>query len=117
MSAFLDVLSWIFLILGGSVSLIASIGVLRLPDVFSRMHAAGMLDTLGAGCLLLGLVLQAGISVISFKLFLVFALLLATTSTAGHALAKSALAAGLEPDLKPRGKENDPGESPSEVTS
>ena len=105
MSLVLDVLSWILLVSGGLIAIAAGIGVLRLPDVFSRMHAAGMLDTLGAGCVLLGLVLQAGISVLAFKLLLVFAFLLFTTATAGHALAKSAVAAGLQPDLEPRGSQ------------
>lgn len=103
MSAVIDVLSWILLTSGGLIAIAAGIGVLRLPDVFSRMHAAGMLDTLGAGCILLGLALQAGISVLTFKLFLVFAFLMLTTSTAGHALAKSAVAAGMKPDLTPQG--------------
>ena len=71
--------------------------------MFSRMHAAGMLDTLGAACVLLGLVFQAGVSVISFKLFLVYGLLSMTTSSAAHALAKAATASGLKPDLTPRG--------------
>lgn len=103
MSLVLDVLSWALLMLGGGIAVIAGIGVMRLPDMFSRMHAAGMLDTLGAACVLLGLILQAGISVISFKLFLVYALLSMTTSTAAHALAKAAAASGLKPDLTPLG--------------
>ena len=99
----LDVLSWALLLSGGLISIIAGVGVLRLPDMFSRMHAAGMLDTLGAACVLLGLILQAGVSVISFKLFLVFVLLSMTTPTAAHALAKAATASGLKPDLTPLG--------------
>lgn len=103
MNLVLDILSWILLMGGGAIGVIAGIGVLRLPDMFSRMHAAGMLDTLGAACVLLGLILQAGISVISFKLFLVYVLLSMTTSTAAHALAKAATASGLQPDLRPLG--------------
>jgi multicomponent Na+:H+ antiporter subunit G len=103
MSLVLDILSWAFLMAGGGISLIAGIGVLRLPDMFSRMHASGMLDTLGAACVLLGLILQAGISVISFKLFLVFLVLSMTSSTAAHALAKAATASGLKPNLTPMG--------------
>ncbi len=103
MSTLIDILSWILLLSGGLISVIAGIGVLRLPDMFSRMHAAGMLDTLGAACVLSGLILQAGISVISFKLFLVFVLLGMTTPTAAHALAKAATASGIKPDLTPMG--------------
>ncbi len=103
MSLVIDILSWAFLMAGGGISLIAGIGVLRLPDMFSRMHASGMLDTLGAACVLLGLILQAGISVISFKLFLVFMVLSLTSSTAAHALAKAAVASGMKPNLTPMG--------------
>lgn len=97
MSLFLDVLSWALLLAGGATSIVAGIGLNRFPDVFSRMHAASMIDTLGAGCVILGLILQAGFGVIGLKLLLVFVLLAMTTTTAGHALAKSALASGLRP--------------------
>ncbi len=100
MSVVLDILSWILLISGGLVSIVAGIGLIRFPDVFSRMHAASMLDTLGAGCVLLGLILQAGFGVIGLKLIIVFFLLAITTTSAGHALAKSALASGLRPKDK-----------------
>ncbi|MEM8709966.1 MAG: monovalent cation/H(+) antiporter subunit G [Planctomycetota bacterium] len=117
MSAVLDIASWALLITGGSISILAGVGLLRLPDVFSRMHASGMLDTLGAACVLLGLILQAGVSVISFKLFLVFVFLAMTTSTAGHALAKAAIAAGEKPDLTPRGASPTGSQRGPEVTS
>lgn len=97
MSAVLDVLSWVLLVSGGVISVVAGIGILRMPDLFSRMHAASMLDTLGAACVLGGLILQAGFTVVAFKLFAVLAFLAITTSTAAHALAKSALADGLIP--------------------
>lgn len=97
MSEFLDVVSWILLVTGGVVSVIAGFGILRFPDLFSRMHAASMLDTVGAACVLGGLILQAGFTVVAFKLFMVFAFLAITTSTAAHALAKSALADGVIP--------------------
>ena len=115
MSLVLDILSWALLITGGGISIIAGIGVLRLPDLFSRMHASGMLDTLGAACVLLGLILQAGVSVISFKLFLVFMVLSMTSSTAAHALAKAAIASGVKPNLTRLGSSPLPGPSSDEV--
>lgn len=115
MSALLDVLSWVLLVGGGIVAVIAGIGVNRMPDVFSRMHAAGMLDTLGAVAITLGLVLQAGLTVMALKLGLMVVFLMITTATAAHALAKSALAVGIEPagteDMKSpsaRGEEVEP---------
>ena len=97
MSVLLDILSWALLLFGGFVGIVAGIGILRMPDVFTRMHAAGMLDTLGAGCILLGLALQSGFTLITVKLALVLGFLILTTATAAHALAKSARTAGLEP--------------------
>lgn len=109
MTLALDALSWVFLVGGGLVSIVAGVGLLRFPDVYTRMHAASMLDTLGAGSICLGLVLQTIKNVlgpedavtltpfVAFKLLLVFLFLAATTSTAGHALAKSALASGVGP--------------------
>ena len=117
MSLVLDILSWILLMVGGGISLIAGIGLLRLPDLFSRMHASGMLDTLGAACVLLGLILQAGVSVISFKLFLVFMVLSMTSSTAAHALAKAAITSGIRPNLTPMGPASNSGPKDDEVKS
>ncbi|MEW6690701.1 MAG: monovalent cation/H(+) antiporter subunit G, partial [Pseudomonadota bacterium] len=92
MSAALDVLSWILLAAGGLFCLIGAVGLLRMPDLFTRMHAASVTDTLGAGLILLGLILQAGLTLVSFKLLAIGLLLFFTTPTATHALAKAALA-------------------------
>ena len=97
MSVLLDILSWILLLTGGAVAITAGVGLNRFPDVFSRMHAASMLDTLGAACILVGLILQASSVVIGIKLFMVLLFLAVTTTTAGHALVKSALASGEVP--------------------
>jgi multicomponent Na+:H+ antiporter subunit G len=63
------------------------------------MHAAGTTDTLCAALILLGLGLQAGLSLVSFKLLLIFAFLLFTSPTATHALANAALQGNLKPKL------------------
>ena len=60
MTLLVDIASWILLLGGGFFLLVGGIGVLRLPDIFTRMHAAGITDTLGAGLVLLGLIVQAG---------------------------------------------------------
>ena len=97
MEAFLDVLSWVLLLAGGIIAVVSGWGVLRLPDVYTRMHAASMLDSLGALCVFAGLALQTGWSLMTFKLALTYAFLLLTTATAAHVLGKSALRSGLEP--------------------
>ena len=97
MEAALDVLSWVLLLVGGSVAVISGVGLLRLPDLYPRLHAASMLDSLGALCVFLGLALQAESVAVGIKLLLAPAFLLLTTATAAHVLSKSARRAGLEP--------------------
>ena len=95
----LDILSWIFLVAGGLLGIIGGIGIHRFPDFFTRLHAAGTTDTLCAALILIGLGLQSGFTLASFKLFLIFAFILFTSPTASHALANAALHGGLEPLL------------------
>ena len=92
-----DILSWICLLGGGFFVLAGGIGVLRLPDFYTRIHAAGVTDTMGAWSILLGLALQAGWSLVTVKLGLIFLFLFFTSPTAAHALAKAALHGGLRP--------------------
>jgi multicomponent Na+:H+ antiporter subunit G len=92
-----DTLSWICIVGGAVLGLIGGIGMHRLPDFYSRMHAAGITDTLCAALFLLGLGFQAGLSLATFKLLLIFAFLLFTNPTASHALGNAALFSGLKP--------------------
>lgn len=99
MTLLLDILSWACIVTGGVFCLLSGIGLMRLPDVFTRMHAASLADTLGAGLILLGLVLQAGIGadLVGIKLILILVFLLFTSPVATHALAHAALLDGLVP--------------------
>lgn len=99
MSAVLDALSWALLAAGGLFCVIGAAGLLRMPDFFTRMHAASVIDTLGAGLILLGLALQAGLTLVTVKLLVIGLLVLFTSPTATHALARAALARGLKPVL------------------
>lgn len=95
----LDLLSWALLVAGGAFCVIGALGLLRMPDFFTRMHAAGLADTLGAGLILAGLLLQAGWSLVSVKLIAIGLLIFFTSPTATHALARAALVRGLKPVL------------------
>lgn len=95
----IDILSWICLIGGGVVGIIGGIGIHLFPDFYTRQHATGITDTLCALLILLGLSLQAGLSLAAFKLVLVFLLLFFTSPTASHALANAAMHSGLKPTL------------------
>ena len=99
MESAMDIASWILLMAGSRFAVVGGIGLLRLPDFFSRMHAGGMTDTMGAGMILTGLMFQTGLSLITFKLVIITLLLLLSSPTSAHALAKSALRQGLEPLL------------------
>ena len=94
-----DVLSWICLGLGGALGIIGGIGMHRFPDFYTRLHAAGTTDTLCAALFLLGLGLQAGLTLASFKLFLIFVFIFFTSPTASHSLANAAMLGGLKPKL------------------
>lgn len=96
----LDMLSWACMLAGGGFAIVSGIGLIRLPDLFSRMHAAGIADTLAAGLILAGLMLQAGWSLNLTKLALILVFILFTNPTATHALAKAALHGGLKPLTK-----------------
>ena len=94
-----DALSWVLLAAGGFVVVVGGIGVLRLPDLYTRLHAAGVTDTLGAFLVLSGLALQAGWSLVAVKLIMIWLLLLFTGPVSSHALARAALAGGVSPRL------------------
>ena len=97
MSTLLDTLSWVLLTLGGLSVLIGGIGALRMPDLYTRMHAASVTDSLGAMLVLVGIMLQAGWSLATIKLAAILLFLLMTSPTSSNALASAALLAGTRP--------------------
>lgn len=94
-----DLLSMLFLASGAFFSLVGGIGLVRMPDFYTRMHAASVTETLGAGLMLLGLMLQAGLTLVAVKLLMIGLLIFFASPTATHALAKAALLSGLKPRL------------------
>jgi len=97
MNAVLDVLTWACLLGGAIFLLIGAIGVLRFPDFYTRLHAVSVCDTMGAGLVLVGLMLQGGLSLVTVKLLLIFYFMIFTGPTAVHALAEAALQGRLKP--------------------
>ena len=93
MGTLLDILSWVLLTAGGGFVLVGGIGALRMPNLYTRMHAASVTDTMGAVLVIAGVMLQAGLSLAAILLFL-----LITGPTASYALASAALLAGIKPD-------------------
>jgi multicomponent Na+:H+ antiporter subunit G len=92
---------WILLVAGSVFCVIGGIGMIRMPDFYTRSHAASITDTLGATLILVGLALYSGFNLITVKLFFVLFLLYVTSPTAAHALVKAAYSKGLDaPDLE-----------------
>lgn len=102
MAALLDALSWVLLTVGGISVLIGGIGALRMPDLYTRMHAASVTDSLGAILVLTGIMLQAGWSLATIKLIAILLFLLLTSPTSSNALASAALLAGTRPFAETR---------------
>ena len=99
-----ELLSWVFLMLGSFLCVSGAFGLLRFPDFYTRMHAAGVTDTLGSGLVLAGLALQSGGDILVLaKLGFIFLFILFANPTATHALAMAALRGGLKPQLGPGG--------------
>jgi multicomponent Na+:H+ antiporter subunit G len=92
-------LSAVMILAGSAFVVIGTIGLVRMPELYTRMHAASVTDTLGAGLLLGGLMLQAGLTLVSLKLLFLLALFFFVGPLASHALAQAALHEGVDPLL------------------
>ena len=97
MSQVLDLLTVILVLAGVFIALVSALGVLRLPDFFTRIHPAGKNDSLGQVLLLLGLMLQATSWQVAVKLLLISAFLVITTPSSTYAIARAAIADGRVP--------------------
>lgn len=98
MALLVDIASWILLSLGGAFVFIGGLGALRMPNLYTRIHAASLTDTMGAMLVIAGIMLQAGASLATIKLAAILLFLLFTGPTASNALASAALLAGVRPD-------------------
>jgi multicomponent Na+:H+ antiporter subunit G len=98
-SLVLDIASWALILLGACFVLVGALGLVRMPEVFTRMHAASVIDTAGAGFLVSGMLLQAGFGLTLLKLLILMALFFVTGPVVTHALAQTCLHEGVEPLL------------------
>jgi multicomponent Na+:H+ antiporter subunit G len=89
----------VLIVTGALFALVGGIGLLRLPDLYSRMHGSGITDTLGATLILLGLTLHSGLSLVTIKLISIWFFLLLTSPTSTHALVRAAISHGIQPWL------------------
>jgi multicomponent Na+:H+ antiporter subunit G len=97
-----DVLHWIggtLIALGALWSIMGAAGVLRFPDVYTRIHAASLTDTGGATLMLLGMGFMVEPGIVTLKLFFVWAFVMLTTPAAANALANAAFSSGHRPRI------------------
>jgi multicomponent Na+:H+ antiporter subunit G len=95
----IDILSWVLIVLGSFFTIVGGIGLVRMPDVYTRMHAASVTDTLGGGLLIFGMILQAGFTLVTLKLLFILGLFFFFAPVVTHALAQAALHENIEPRL------------------
>ncbi len=92
-----EILAWGLILSGSFFLLVGAFGVVRLPDFWTRLHAASVLDSGGMLLLLAGMVVYSGFSLVSVKLIIIALFLFLTAPTATHAAANAAYVSGLRP--------------------
>ena len=98
MNMLVDIASWILFSTGGAFVFIGGLGALRMPNFYTRIHAASLTDSMGTILIVLAIMLQAGWSLATLKLLTRLGFLMLTGPTASYALANAALLSGLKPD-------------------
>ncbi len=88
------------LLIGSAFCALAALGLLRLPDLYTRLHAASKAGTLGAGLILLGVGFASGDVAIAVRCVLGLLFVVLTTPVSAHLLARAALQSGLSPDAR-----------------
>jgi len=104
MDLILDIGTWVLLLAGSLLLLITGFGLLRLPDLYTRIHAGGMADTLATFLIFVGLSFQSGFSLVFVQLLLVLVFVFFSCPTASYALAQGSFVAGLKAKLDGFGK-------------
>jgi len=96
----IDWISDICLLLGGILTLTGAVGLLRLPDFFTRLHAASVTETLAAMLLIIGIILDTGFTLDSAKLMLLILIMIIANPTITHALCRAAANGGNTPEME-----------------
>jgi multicomponent Na+:H+ antiporter subunit G len=99
MNLAIEIASWALILLGCFFTVVGALGLVRMPDVFTRMHAGSVTDTLGVGFLILGMAVQAGFGLVTLKLFFLLVLFFFSGPVVTHALAQACLHEGIAPIL------------------
>ena len=104
MELLLNIFTGICFFIGSLSIIIGACGLIKLPDVFSRIHSAGMIDTAGAGFIILGMIFQSGISLATAKLVFIAIFIFFSSPVSSNVISNLARKKGLAPIGKKRGK-------------
>ena len=96
-----EILSWVLIVSGSFFAIVGAVGIYRFPDFWARLHAASISDSAGMILLMIGMALQAGLTLITVKLIIIGVFLFITGPTTTHAVANAALVSGLRPTEAP----------------
>ena len=92
-----DIISWVLFVSGGAFVFIGGLGAIRLPNFYTRLHAASLTDSMDTILILTAIMFQAGWSLATLKLITILGFLMLTGPTATYALANAALLSGMKP--------------------
>jgi multicomponent Na+:H+ antiporter subunit G len=98
LGVFVEIVSWALILSGSFFAIVGAVGIYRFPDFWARLHAASISDSAGVILLILGMALQAGLTLVTVKLLLIAVFLFVTGPTTTHATANAALVSGLRPE-------------------
>lgn len=112
----IDILSNICLLLGGIFTLTGAIGLLRLPDFYTRLHAASVTESLAAPLLIIGIMLDTGLTLDSAKLVLIIVIMVVSNPTITHALCRAAAHGGVNPEMETKNTQKYESQTQSELS-
>ncbi len=92
-----QIVSMVFIIAGSFFFFTGTLGILRFPDLYCRLHAVTKVDNVGFGLIAVGLMVQAGSLMLILKLILIWALVIFSSSTTSHLIARTALSNNIRP--------------------
>lgn len=104
-----DIVSWILFLVGGFSVATGALGLVRFPDFYTRLHAAGVTDTAGAELIILAMLIQSPSWIVAVKLIIIGIFLFLTSPVATHAVAHSAWMVGFRPLTGPELKYEEDG--------
>ncbi|MEA3498338.1 MAG: monovalent cation/H(+) antiporter subunit G [Campylobacterota bacterium] len=112
----IDILSDICLLLGAIFTLTGAIGLLRLPNFYTRLHAASVTESLAAPLLIIGIMLDMGFTLDSAKLILIIVIMIVSNPTITHALCRAAAHGGVTPEMETKSNGKDQSQTKTKLS-